>query len=136
MTTANQMSASLAPGSIEYGKRQEMESMLGGIMAGRQGQAPAVGGLAPPAGAASSGDGLMDMLTSGEVAPYPDQPLTDGLSVGPGAGPPSELGPGAVPSQMEDRLRLVAMNAKTPHLRAMARMALRREVRRRMLSSD
>lgn len=134
MATADQMGAAISPGSIEYGQRGEVESMLGNVMRARQQQsgAPVAGGLPGPSAAGGSPDELLDMLVGGRVKPLPNLPLTDGLSVGPGAGRMQETA--STPSSMEDRLRLIAVNAKTPQLRAMARMALRSETRRRMHS--
>lgn len=129
--TGDQMGAAIAPGSIEYGKKEQLVKSLGSMMAGSHRPAGAAT-PAPPAGlqGGDAPDDLLGMLSSGEMPPS-EVPLTDGLSVGPGAGP---VAPGisSIPSAMEDRLRLVALHAKTPMMRAMARNALRRQVTRRL----
>jgi hypothetical protein len=129
--TGEQMGAAIAPGSIEYGKKEQLVRALGGMMAGAP-RNPRATTPAPPKGnrgGQAPGD-LMGMLTGGALPPA-GLPLTDGLSVGPGAGPVLQDA-SSIPSALEDRLRLVALNAKTPMMRAMARNALRRQVTRRL----
>lgn len=110
-------SDAIAPGSIPYGEREQFAAAVDSA-----GQAP---GAAPAAtsGAAGVGgplDPLRSMLTGG-LAPSGD-PVTSGLSVGPGASP--ALTPGQN-DPVQQRLLYIATNAKSPKLRTQARAALR-----------
>lgn len=115
--SADDISRSLEPGSTEYGDRQVIEDRIKQV--GAQAQAPSV----PPAGAASARG--MAQLAQGSVS---DLPVTDGLSVGPGATPsPADA---LQASPRVDQLRLIAKNARTPRLRALARDMLRAEAKK------
>lgn len=110
-------SDAIAPGSIPYGERESFAQA-----ADAAGQA-APGGPAATSGAAGVGgplDPLQSMLT-GKIPPSSD-PVTAGLSVGPGASP--SVSPGSSDS-IQQRLQYVAVNAKSPKLRLQARSALR-----------
>ena len=115
--SANQISKSIQPGSTESGQRQVLEQGLAELGAG---QAPTPS--APPGGGAlpSPGNPLQSLL-SGEVVPEGNVPLTDGLSVGPGAG--GTQGP---PDSRKERLKLLSQHAQSPTLRAGALAALRK----------
>lgn len=127
MATRDQMQRSIEPGSISYGNRQQVEGMLPAA----QGTGPAPGQTPVPG---LGGDPLAlpgspeDMLLGGDFPSDPNIPATDGMSVGPGSGPPLEEGD--QPSSYAQRLRVIATNAKTPQLRAQARLALKLLARR------
>lgn len=116
------MQDSIEPGSIAYGNRQQVEEMLPA-----QGTGPGVGQTAAPG---PGGDPLAipgspeDMLLSGDFPSDPNIPATQGMSVGPGGGPPLDAAapPGA---KYADKLRVIAAQAKSPQLRAQARTALK-----------
>lgn len=123
MATADQLSKAIEPGSTEYGQRQVLESGLAELQ-------PSTG---PTAGAAAalggSSIGLpanpLDPLMSGELD-SPTTPVTDGLTHGPGGGPLPEQG---ISDATVDRLRIMALEARSPVLREMARRSLRSSVR-------
>lgn len=118
--TKEQMGASTS--GMDYGQKgQFMSALQGPGSGGAQTGTPPVG--APPV-APDTSDPL-GMLLGGALAPTGD-PVTAGLSVGPGPGPTA---PQRTPDAVADRLRLVAQHAKTPMLRAQARAALLRRVR-------
>jgi hypothetical protein len=113
-------SAAIAPGSIPHGDRAGLEAGLSAAMGTSTG-----GGGAPAAGPSGiSGLGPNDPLgaaLSGEIGPG-DQPLTAGLSVGPGAGSMMDV---PADFDLRQRLAVVAETAKSPVLRTYARIALR-----------
>ena len=115
--SADDVARSIEPGSTEFGDRQVLEDQIGQIMGNAAAPTPA------PAGAASSG--ALGKLSQGAVS---DKPVTDGLSVGPGA-PPANT-PQIANSPRIDQLRIVAQNARSPRLRALARDLLRVEAKR------
>ena len=116
MATKDQLAKSIEPGSIPYGDRQTLEQGL-----------PGTSGTTPPvpaaaAGGATPGGGGLQSLLSGDIAiPDDGSSLTSGLSVGGGDG-----GPGSIPNPQRERLLIVAQGAKSPSLRAAARLALLR----------
>lgn len=111
--------------SMDYGQKgQFMSALQGPGSGGAQGGGPAP--AAPPAGVAPSPTDPLGMLLGGALGPGPGDPVTAGLSVGPGGGPTTAP---AVTDDVVERLRLVAQNAKTPMLRSMARAALLRRVK-------
>ena len=118
-------SEGIVPGTLPYGERE-----------GFAAAADAAGQDAPSTPAATSGaagvggplDPLQSMLT-GNIPPSAD-PVTAGLSVGPGASPSTS--PGAS-DPIKQRLQYVALNAKSPKLRLQARSALRAFTMRRAL---
>lgn len=118
--TKDQMGA--ATTGMDYGAKGQFMSALQGPGGS---PAPQPQGTPPPAGVGvpPGPNDPMGMLLSGAVAPTTQEPLTSGLSVGPGPGP--TVAP-TVPDDVVERLRLVAMHAKTPVLRAMARAAILR----------
>lgn len=118
--TKDQISKSITPGSMDYGARSSFNAALSG------GAAPPSGAAAPPdAGVAPGAADPLGMLLGGALGPPGSEPVTSGLSVGPGPG----AAQGSVtPDDISERLRLVAQNAKTPMMRAMARAALRRRI--------
>lgn len=125
MTTRENLRNAIEPGSTEYGERQALEQGLGSVPTsgppspGANGAGVEPEGVLPPAG-----DPLEELL-AGEAVSGED-PLTSGLSVGPGPGPESEA---VLTDDLSVRLRTLATSAKSPQLRAMARAALRRRVK-------
>lgn len=113
-------SAAIAPGSTEYGSRGGLEAGLSQTM-GMGGGAPSGGGGAP--GMAPPPENALGALMSGAVSGG-SAPLTDGISFGPGAGPPQAQDP--MLGDRANRLRLIATQAASPQLRAIARAELRR----------
>ena len=111
--------------SMDYGKKgQFMDALQGPGSGSGQGGPPS----AAPAGAgvAPGATDPLGMLLGGALGPGSGEPVTAGLSVGPGPGPTTAP---AVPDDIVERLRLVAQNAKTPMLRSMARAALLRRTK-------
>lgn len=121
MATAEQMRNSIEPGSIPQGGRQGLEQALGQI-APQQGMlpGPAQGQMMTESIGAPSNP--LDPLVAGELDVNDDE-LTAGLSVGPGPGPEPEI-----PSDRVQRLRILAVSARSPVLREVARRSLRRLV--------
>lgn len=117
-------SSAIAPGSTEYGSRQGLEAGIGEAMgAAGGGGAPAGGGGAP---SFQTPESPLGALLGGEISGG-GEPLTDGLSVGPGAGP--AVGEDPMLSDRANRLRMIATEAASPQLRALARSELRRMTR-------
>jgi hypothetical protein len=119
------VSGSIEPGSIPYGERGQLQDNISSVMSGASGGqqggggAPAGGGAPPPL--PSTGDPMASLL-GGAVA-GDDLPVTDGLSIGPGAGAPTNdpmLGTKA------QKYRSLATEASSPAVRALARQALRK----------
>lgn len=114
--------AAIAPGSTEYGERQNLEQGISSAM-GAAGQP--TGGAQPAVPVPPMPDNPLGALLSGEIKG--DQlPVTDGLSVGPGAGPPQN---DPMMSTRAQRLRTIATEAASPVARSAARRALRRMTR-------
>jgi hypothetical protein len=126
MPNADQISRTIEPGSLPQGDRQVVKDRLQQSLSSLQGGgAPS----APASGAPASGgpqDPLARLL-GGKFSS--DLPPTDGLSVGPGAGPAS-TGVAIASSPLIDKLRLIATEASSPLLRAYARASLRREIKK------
>jgi hypothetical protein len=110
----------IEPGSIPYGDRQTLESNLPAALSQAEAAAGPVGAGGP--GGPVPGDPLQALL-GGEID-SPDLPITDGLSMGPGASPMAEMGPMQTPRA--ERVRQLATQATNPRIRAAARMELRR----------
>ncbi len=117
MPSADEISRSIEPGSLESGNRQVVSDRISQIVGPGSQQAP------PQPGAASTG--AMDRLGQGGVS---DKPITDGLTVGPGAGPANT--PQIANSPRVNQLRIVAKEARSPRLRALARDLLRVEAKK------
>lgn len=118
VASKGQMEAAIEPGSIEYGSRQ---SVVQGLPT--QG-GPTGGGTPGPRGELPADPGSpYDLMASGAFEVNPDIPPTSGLSVGAGPGPVLEES--GEQSSYTERLRAVALHAKTPSLRAQARTALK-----------
>ncbi len=121
-----ELSAGIAPGSLPYGSRKTLEEGLPSAVqqqgpAPGEGGAPDVSGGLPPVDASNP----ISALVGGEVDPGTGGPATSGLSVGPGPGPGGQT-PQIDPVQA--RLQQIAMQAKSPLIRQMARNELRRLV--------
>ena len=116
----------IEPGSTESGDRAGLEQGLqaaqGGAPVGAPGQAP------PAAGGLNIPEDPIGGLMSGEVRGNADLPITDGLSVGPGAGGETGIDP-SMQTSRANKVRDLAMNASTPAIRAAARNELRRMLR-------
>jgi len=113
--SASEISDSISPGSTEYGDRQVIEDNIQQVV-----QAEPVGHVA-----GSSSAGAQGKLSQGS---FSDLPVTDGLSLGPGAGPPQNatIEGGA----NIDKFRLIAKNGRNPVIRKMARDAIRAHLNR------
>lgn len=122
----DEMRRSIDVGSLPFGTRQAFEQGLGEV-----GSAVPTQGAVRPAAAQAGGlqmpSNPLDPLLAGELDTGHD-PLTSGLSVGPGPGPTS-LGDIPISDSSVDRLRILAMNASSPVLRNLARRALRGTVK-------
>ena len=116
-------SQAIAPGSTAYGDRQSLEAGLASAMGGGGGGGPAGGG---PTSVAPPQEDALGAMLSGAVGTG-SAPFTDGLSFGPGAGPPQAQDP--MLGDRANRLRLIATQAASPQLRAIARAELRRMAR-------
>jgi hypothetical protein len=124
MPSASDISRTIEPGSLDYGNRQVVANRLQETIPALQGgsvpSAPAPGAPAP----GGPQDPIARLLSGGYSS---DLPPTDGLSVGPGAGPAS-TGVGIASSPLIEKLRLIATEASSPLLRTYARASLRREI--------
>ncbi len=117
MPSADEISRSIEPGSLESGNRQVVTDRIAQIVG------PASQQSAPQPGAASAR--AQERLGSGPVS---EKPITDGLSVGPGGGPAQT--PVIAESPRVEQLRIIATNARSPRLRALARDLLRAEAKK------
>lgn len=126
MPSASDIASTIEPGSLEYGDRQAVAGRLQETIPDLQGGA-SPSGPAPGAPAPGAAQDPLARLLGGKYSS--DLPPTDGLSVGPGAGPPS-TGQGIASSPMIEKLRLIATQANSPLLRQYARQALRREIKK------
>lgn len=122
MANADDIMSTLEPGSTDYGDRQVLTNQLQEALASSQQQGPMVPAGTPPP--PEPGGSELDYLDAEHSS---DLPVTDGLSVGPGASPPS-VNP--TDSPKIEKLRLIATGARSPVLRHMARNALKAEIRR------
>jgi len=134
MAAPSKVAAAIQPNSTQYGDRKNLQA---GVMQAMQGGSPGMGGMP---GAGMGGPPMMEAAPSptepmgallGEFSPEdfgnPEDPITQGLSYGPGGGP-TEVQAEPI-SDLQSKLIAIATYAKTPHLRMQARMALRRLVR-------
>lgn len=121
------MIGSIEPGSIPQGSRQGLEQGLQQVMGSAAPGLPDAGGLPVVGGGDESLAPLnpLDPLISGEL-PADSDPVTSGLSVGPGPKPFMDPFGG---DDMISNLRAIALYAKSPALRHLARRALRTSVR-------
>ena len=117
--TQRDISRAIEPGSIPQGGRQEFEGNLSAALGAEGGAPPSQGGPAP---ALPTPGGTMESLLGGAI-PGDDLPVTDGLSVGAGAGGPTS---DPMLSDTAGKLRLIAQGAVSPYLRFQARAELRR----------
>ena len=128
MATASEAVKAIEPGSTASGDRQTLEAGLGSVLgedsSGQGGGPPP----APGAGGLTIPEDPIGALLSGEASGNPDIPLSDGLSLGPGAGAPDNIHP-AMKTSRANRVRDLAMNASTPMIRQAARNELRRMMR-------
>jgi len=116
-------SDAIAPGSMAYGDRGPLEQGLSSAMGGGGG-APQGGAPAPTA--LPTPENPLGALLSGQVGGG-DTPITDGLSVGPGANPVTA--PDQMLGDRASRLRMIATEAASPQMRELARSMLRRMAR-------
>jgi hypothetical protein len=122
MTTRSQLIEGIEPGSVEHGKRADLESGLSAALPESQPSPQAVARQAVPAPTGGFDDPLGSLL-NGQVTPTQENvPVTAGLSVGPGFSPAPQDGM----TPMQQRLHLIASQAASPLLRAAARNRLRR----------
>ena len=117
MPSADAISDTIEPGSLEYGDRQVVQDRIQQAMVQSQDRRPSTPGAVSQA--------AQSRLASGPVS---DRPVTDGLSVGPGAGPTQIRTPELDPKV--EQYRLIAANARNPQLRHLARSALRATITR------
>ena len=127
MASRELMGDAIEPGSIPYGEKGPLVSNLpSGAGGASPSSSPAPAGpepqLAPDIGSA------LGFLSSGEFPTDPDIPQTAGLPAGPGGGPAAEMQ--EPQSQFTERLRTIALEAKSPQMRAQARAALKILVKR------
>jgi hypothetical protein len=122
--TARDLSAAIEPGSLPYGARQQLEANLPQALAGG---APEEGGGGELGGPVAIPEDPIGALLSGEVEPDQEGPVTEGLSVGLGAGPFSE--PDEMMSSRAEKLRMLAQEASSPLIQQAARNELRRMAR-------
>jgi hypothetical protein len=123
--TVRDMQRSIEPGSLAQGDRQGLEDNLSAALTQQEtaaGPPPAAGG-----GAMTIPEDPLGALMSGEVSGNSELPMTDGLSVGPGAGAPGANDP--MLSSRAERVRQLATEASSPNIRAAARNELRRLAR-------
>lgn len=106
------ISDTIEPGSTEYGDRQVLEDQMRQIQEQGNTRRPSTPGAATQR--------ARDRLAAGPVS---DAPVTDGLSVGPGAGPQHVANPASGP--LAEKYRIMATEARNPYLRHLARNALR-----------
>jgi hypothetical protein len=118
--TPSELVSGIAPGSIPSGDRATLEQGLTAGAAGSEtGRPNPLGG--PSVVPVDNVDDPLAALMSGELNPGPSGPITEGLSVGPGAGPAN-----AVEDPRIVRVRQIALQAKSPTIRAVMRNELRR----------
>lgn len=126
MPDSNLAQKAISPGSTEFGDRQGLEQGLGDVLNAGPSPAPSGGPLpAAPDGAQAGLDPINALLGGLHTS---DLPVTSGLRQGPGRAP---LAPGAsqLPATTMQKLQQVALNAKSPQMRHMARVSLRRIAR-------
>jgi hypothetical protein len=126
MPSASDISDTIQPGSLEYGERQAVAGRLQEALPTLQGGTSS-SAVAPGAPAPGAPQDPMQRLLGGGFSS--DLPVTDGLSLGPGAGPPTSS-VAMAESPTIGKLRLIAMQASSPLLRHYARTALRRELQK------
>lgn len=122
--TADTARRAIEPGSVPYGERQELEAGLQSLLGGGAEQAPG----AAPVGNISPQDPFGDPMSAlmGKEGYQSNLPVTAGLSVGPGPGPDVQTN---LPVSTMETLQEMALHAKTPRVRQLALLALRRIVR-------
>ena len=120
--TAREMQRSISPGSTEYGERQVLEEGLASVAGGGD-TGSSGGGSVPAPTHPARGNPLSDLI-AGNINPDSQEPVTAGLSVGPGDGP--SRAPSAINSDIGMKLQAVAKHAASPVLRRLAQDRLRR----------
>lgn len=130
MTTRSDLAAGIAPGSLEYGARDDLVAGLQSAVGSPSPTGapnPQVEQGPPPL---DSVDDPIAALLGGQIDPgQSGNPLTSGLSVGAGPGPA-----GTQPQKDPKKLQLmqIATTAASPIIRAAARAELRRLVGERL----
>ena len=121
MTT---LSRGIDPGTVPYGQRAQLDSAVDKVT-----QDPATGGMVPAAGTPAPPTNMdpLSALMGGGVVPPSGNPLTSGLSVGPGSSPQDQAL--SVPDDTTLRLQAIAESAASPQLRLLARSILKQRVR-------
>lgn len=122
----------ITPGSTESGDRQTLEGGLAQVLGGG-GAGGGGGGQGAPLPAAPDGGqsgGPIQALLGGLHST--EDPVTGGLSQGPGRTPNSALE--GLPVSTMQKLQNIALNAKSPQTRYMARIALKRIVKESRLA--
>lgn len=114
-----QIGRSVEPGSMEYGQRQAFEQALGGLPT--PAAAPMAGETAPDMTGIGIPGNPLDPLMSGAL-PGGTDPLTSGLSLGPG---PGLIAQTQLTDSSVERLRILATEARSPALRRLARASLK-----------
>lgn len=113
--SGDEIARSIEPGSLEYGDRQVVEDRIRQVAMPQQ---------APPTPQGQTIGRSRDRMGAGPVS---DLPVTDGLSVGPGAGPRRNT---VMESAKVQQLRTVAQNARNPMIKKLALDGLRAIVER------
>lgn len=118
--TPSDISAAIPAGTFAQGDRQDFTANLQTALGGQGGSSQAAGGQVPPP--VDSVQDPMAALISGDLNPGEAGTLTDGLSVGPGAGVD-----GFEPQLDPRRVRLTDISTQSNSLvlRSMARAELR-----------
>lgn len=126
VASKSDLQAGIAPGSLEHGARAPLEAGLQSAGGGSAPPAAAAAGAQPPTDSSNP----LSALLNGDIDPGPQEgPVTSGLSVGSGPGP---NGPEIQIDPVQARLQQIAMEAKSPLIRQMARNELRRLVGERV----
>lgn len=95
----------IEPGSTPYGERGNLEANISQGMS--PGAAPGAPGVSPPGVGAPTPTDPIGALLSGEIK-GDNLPVTEGLSVGPGSGPPEQ---DPMMSTRAQKLRMIATEA-------------------------
>lgn len=120
--TVRDTQRAIEPGSLRQGDRATLEEGISQVLPQESG--PPADAPAGPSGPLGIPEEPLGALLNGEIG-GDDLPTTDGLSVGPGAGPDVPLSP-QMASPKAQKVRELATQSSSPSLRAAARNELRR----------